>query len=188
MKKGFSGRNLILFLCLLVLGGTLSAGCLKESQLAITAMDVSADSITASTVQLNVTSAVANQYGFGSGDLTFILKVYDTDTGLIAAERADRVHGIGRRETAMVSQQVGLPRTGSYRLALTVLEGQVQKAVGEITVRNLERLPTDRDRAGVVIQDMDFIVKGVANGRATIESDIYFTNQVRTRPEPTMSR
>jgi hypothetical protein len=44
-------------------------------------------------------------------------------------------------------------------------------------VRNLERLPTDRDRTGVEIQDIDFIVKSVANGRATIESDIYFTNQ-----------
>jgi hypothetical protein len=177
LKTGNSRRIPILVLFAVIIGCILSTGCLKESQLAITGMDVGADSITASTVQLNVTTTAANRYGFGSGDLTFILKAYDTETGLLAGERSDRVRGVGKGETARVSQPVPLPRRGSYRLAVTILDGQVQKAVGELTVRNLERLPTDRDRAGVEIQDIDFIVKGVGGGRATIESDIYFTNE-----------
>jgi hypothetical protein len=161
----------------ILIAGALTAGCLKESRLAITGMDVAADTITTSTVWLNVTTAVTNQFGFGNGDLTFSLKAYDTGTGLVAAERSDRGGGIGKGETATISQQVALPRSGSYRLAITIFEGQSQKAEGEVTVSNLERLPTDRDRAGVEISDIDFIVKGVSNGRATIESDIYFTNE-----------
>jgi hypothetical protein len=177
MKSGFSEKMAILVLCTVLSGAILTAGCLRESQLAITNMDVGADSVAASSVRLNVTTSVTNQFGFGNGDLTFSLKAYDTDTGLLAAEKVDRAPGLGKGETARVSQQVDLPRSGSYRLAVTVFEGQMQKAEGEITVRNLERLPTDRDRVGVAIQDIDFIVKGVSNGRATIECDIYFTNE-----------
>ncbi len=177
MKKIFPGKVIIPVFCAILIAGALSAGCLKESRLAITGMDVGADTITTSTVWLNVTTAVTNQFGFGNGDLTFSLKAYDTGTGLMAAERSDRAGGIGKGQTARISQQVALPRSGSYRLAVTIFEGQSQKAEGEITVRNLERLPADRDRAGVEIQDIDFIVKGVSNGRATIESDIYFTNE-----------
>jgi hypothetical protein len=172
-----SGRILVPVVCLLLAAGALSGGCLKESSLAITGMDVGADAITGSTVLLNVTTAVTNQYGFGNGDLTFSLKAYDTGTGLVAAERSDGTGVLGRGQTARISQGITLPRQGSYRIAVTVFEGQSQKTQGEITVSNLERLPTDRDRAGVVIQDIDFIVKGVAGGRATIEADIYFTNE-----------
>jgi hypothetical protein len=179
LKLAVSGKILIPVLCAILLGGILSAGCLKESQLAITGMDVGADSIATSAVRLNVTTAVTSLAGFGSGDLTFSLKAYDMDTGLLAAETTERAGGLGKGGTAVVSQPVDLPRSGSYRLAVTVFEGQMQKAEGEVTVRNLERLPTDRDRAGVEIQDIDFIVKGVSNGRATIESDIYFTNEGR---------
>jgi hypothetical protein len=174
--KGVSAPILGLLLCGLFFGGVLSAGCLKESSLAITGMDVGADAITGPAVVLNVTTAVTNEFGVGNGDLTFSLKAYDTDTGLVAAEREDRAGGLGKGQTARVSQTITLPRSGSYRLAATIFEGESQKAQGEITVRNLERLPPDSSRAGVEISDIDFIVKGVSGGRATIESDIYFTN------------
>lgn len=177
MKGHFPGTLTLFVLCALLAAGALTAGCLKESRLAITGMDVGADTITSSNVLLNVTTAVTNQFGFGSGDLTVVLKAYDTGTGLVAAERTDRAGGVGKGETARVSQLVTLPRSGSYRLAVTVFEGAKQKVNGEITVSSLERLPTDRDRTGVVIEDIDFIVKGVNNGKAIIESDIYFTNQ-----------
>ncbi|MDD1669167.1 MAG: PGF-CTERM sorting domain-containing protein [Methanomicrobiales archaeon] len=177
MKKVYSGKFILPVFLALLIAGALSAGCLKESSLAITGMDVGADAISGSTVLLNVTTAVTNQYGFGNGDLTFSLKAYDIATGLVAAERADRAGGLGKGQTARVSQGMTLPRQGSYRLVVTIFEGQSQKTRGEITVSNLERLPTDRDRVGVMIQDIDFIVKGVANGRATIEADIYFTNE-----------
>jgi len=177
VKKIIPGKFLVPVFCAILLAGALSAGCLKESRLAITGMDVGADMITTSTVFLNVTTAVTNQFGFGNGDLTFVLKAYDTGTGLVAAEKTDTAGGLGKGDTARISQRLTLPRSGSYRLAVTIFEGKMQKAGGEITVQNLERLPTDRDRVGVEIQDIDFIVKGVANGRATIESDIYFTNE-----------
>jgi hypothetical protein len=177
VKKVCSYKFVIPVLCAILIAGIMSAGCLKESRLAITGMDVGADTITSPTVLLNVTTAVTNQFGFGNGDLTFVLKAYDIGTGLVAAEKTDTAGGLGKGDTARISQHVVLPRSGSYRLAVTIFEGKMQKAGGEITVQNLERLPTDRDRVGVEIQDIDFIVKGVSNGRATIESDIYFTNE-----------
>jgi len=184
VRKIFSGRFVIPVFLAILIAGTLSVGCLKESSLAITGMDVGADATTGSTVLLNVTTAVTNQLGFGNGDLTFSLKAYDTGTGLVAAKREDRAGGLGKGQTARVSQGITLPRQGSYRLVVTIFEGQSQKTQGEITVSNLERLPTDRDRVGVEIQDIDFIVKGVTNGRATIESDIYFTNEGAVTSSP----
>jgi hypothetical protein len=177
VKVNVPGAIALLVLCALLATGALTAGCLKESRLVITGMDVGADTVTSSNVLLNVTTAVTNQFGFGSGDLTFLLKAYDTDTGLVAAERSDRAGATGKGQTTRVSQGITLPRQGSYRIAVTIFEGQSQKTRGEITISNLERLPADRDRAGVVIQDIDFIVKGVGGGRATIQSDIYFTNE-----------
>ncbi|MDD1664691.1 MAG: PGF-CTERM sorting domain-containing protein [Methanomicrobiales archaeon] len=179
MHPVLSGKPIFLVILILLSGSILVTGCLKESRLAVTGMDVKADSIASSSVRLNVTSSVTSQSGFGSGDLTFVLEAYDTDTGLVAAERADKTGGLGKGQTARASQTIDLPRSGSYRLVVTIFEGQMQKTQGELTVRNLERLPTDRDRAGVEIQDIDFIVKGVSNGRAIIVSDIYFTNEGR---------
>lgn len=179
MKRDALHAITILVLCTILITGALSTGCLRESRLAVTGMDVGADTITSSTVQLNVTTSVTNQFGFGNGDLTFRLKAYDTGTGLVAAERADRTAGVGKGGTVRVSQAIILPRRGSYRITVTVFEGEMRKAEGEVTVQNLERLPTERDRAGVEIQDIDFIVKGVESGRATIECDIYFTNEGR---------
>ena len=44
---------------------------------------------------------------------------------------------------------------------------------------NLERLTPDIQETGLSITDIDFLVKKVAGDRATIQTDIYFTNDNR---------
>jgi PGF-CTERM protein len=46
-------------------------------------------------------------------------------------------------------------------------------------VYNLERLTPDIQETGLSITDIDFLVKKVAGDRATIQTDIYFTNDNR---------
>ena len=164
-------------ICALIIAGMLLAGCLKESSLDITGMDVGTDSVSGTTVVLNVTTAVTNTYGFPNGDLTFGLKAYDTSTELLVAGKDTRAAGLAKGDTAVVSQTLSLPRQGSYRIVVTIFEGESRKTEGEITVSNLEMLTPDNQATGVEIRDIDFIVKGVSNGRATIESDIYFVNE-----------
>jgi hypothetical protein len=163
-----------LLLCLAVLA--FSAGCLKDSSVEVTGISVGAEKVTGAEVTLNVTTEIQNYYGVSSGISRVQLKAYDTSSGLEVAEKTSDAGFLGIRGSGSVSQTIVLPRTGSYRLVSTVLENGQRKGQGEKTVYNLERLTPDIQETGLSISDIDFLVRTVAGDRATIQTDIYFTN------------
>ncbi|MDD1681371.1 MAG: hypothetical protein LUQ35_07160, partial [Methanoregula sp.] len=164
----------VLLICLAVLAA--SAGCLKDSAVAVTGITVGADRVTGAEVTLNVTTEVQNSYGVSSGISRVQLKAYDTTSGLVVAEQTGDAGFLGIRGSGSATQTLVLPRTGSYRLVSTVFENGQRKGQGEKTVYNLERLTPDIQETGLSITDIDFLVKKVAGDRATIQTDIYFTN------------
>jgi len=168
---------IVLLLCLAVLAS--GAGCLKDSTVAVTGMTVGADKVTGAEVTLNVTTEVQNTYGVSSGVSRIQLKAYDTTSGLQVAEQTSDAGFLSIRGSGSVTQTIVLPRTGSYRLVSTVFENGQRKGQGEKTVYNLERLTPDIQETGLSITDIDFLVKKVAGDRATIQTDIYFTNDNR---------
>lgn len=167
----------VLLICLAVLA--ISAGCLKDSAVAVTGITVGADRVTGAEVTLNVTTEVQNTYGVSSGISRVQLKAYDTTSGLVVAEQTSDAGFLGIRGSGSATQTIVLPRTGSYRLVSTVFENGQRKGQGEKTVYNLERLTPDIQETGLSITDIDFLVKKVAGDRATIQTDIYFTNDNR---------
>lgn len=167
----------VLLICLAVLA--FSAGCLKESSVAVTDLTVGADKVTGAEVALNVTTEIQNVRGFSTGISRVQLRAYDTASGLVAAEQATDAGFLGIGGTGTVTQVITLPRTGSYRLVSTVFENGQRKGQGEKTVYSLERLVPDVQEIGLSITDIDFLVKKVAGDRATIQTDIYFTNDNR---------
>jgi hypothetical protein len=167
----------VLLICLAVLAA--SAGCLKDSAVAVTGITVGADRVTGAEVTLNVTTEVQNSYGVSSGISRVQLKAYDTTSGLVVAEQTGDAGFLGIRGSGSATQTLVLPRTGSYRLVSTVFENGQRKGQGEKTVYNLERLTPDIQETGLSITDIDFLVKKVAGDRATIQTDIYFTNDNR---------
>jgi len=168
---------IFILLCLGIL--IISAGCLKESSVAVTGITVGAQKVTGAEVTLNVTSDIQNTYGVSSGIARVQLRAYDTESGLVVAERFDDAGFLGVRGSGSVSQTIDLPRKGSYRLVSSVYENGQRKGTGEITVYNLERLTPDIQETGLSISDIDFLVKKVAGERAEIQTDIYFTNDNR---------
>jgi hypothetical protein len=58
----------------------------------------------------------------------------------------------------------------------TVYRGDLFRGQGEITVNNLEQLTPDIQQSGLIIEDMDFIVKKVTGSSAVIQTDIYVAN------------
>ena len=166
-----------LLICLAVLA--LSAGCLKESSVAVTDLTVGADRVTGAEVALNVTTEIQNVRGVSTGISRVQLRAYDTASGLVAAEQVSDAGFLGIGGTGTVTQLITLPRTGSYRLVSTVFENGKRKGQGEKTVYSLERLVPDVQEIGLSITDTDFLVKKVAGDRATIQADIYFTNDNR---------
>jgi hypothetical protein len=167
----------VLLLCLVMLA--FSAGCLRDSSVAVTSITVGAQKVTGSEVTLNVTSEIQNTYGVSSGIARVQLKAYDTASGLVVAEQTGDAGFLGIRGSGSITQTIVLPRTGSYRLISTVFENGQRKGQGELTVYSLDRLTPDIQETGLAITDIDFLVKKVAGDRVTIQTDVYFTNNNR---------
>ena len=85
----------LIILCLGIL--VLSAGCLKDSSVAVTGITVGAQNVTGADVTLNVTSDIQNTYGVSSGISRVQLKAYDTSSGLLVAEKTSDAGFLGIR-------------------------------------------------------------------------------------------
>jgi hypothetical protein len=166
-----------LLLALVVIILVFTSGCLKESGIAVTGINVGAERIGSAEVTLNVTTDVENTYGVSSGITRVLLKAYDTGTGLVVVEKTGDAGYLGVHGAGSVSQTIVLPRKGSYRLESTAYENNQRKGQGELTVYNLEQLTPDNQEPGLLITDIDFLVKSVNAGKAVIQTDIYFTNE-----------
>jgi hypothetical protein len=154
----------------------LTAGCLREGYISVKDMDIQAEHVTASYVTMNVTTHLQNAGGAGDRDLDLRLNAFNTDSGLLEAEQATTVPGIGWGETRAVSQTLVLPREGSYTLVATAYRGNKNLGNHQITIRNLDQLVPDTQKSDLVIEEMDFIVKSVNGGSAVIQADIYVAN------------
>ncbi|MGB3944874.1 MAG: hypothetical protein WBK88_08800 [Methanothrix sp.] len=177
IKREKSAVAIGLLSILIVATTVFTGGCLKESRVAVTGINVGAEKVGVAEVTLNVTTDVENVYGVSSGITRVVLKVYDTETGLVVVEDAANSGGLGIRGAGSVLQTIVLPRKGSYRLESTAYENNKRKGRGEITVYNLERLTPENLEPGLLITDIDFLVKSLDSGWAVIQTDIYFTNE-----------
>ena len=92
----------VLLICLAVLAT--SAGCLKDSAVAVTGITVGADKVTGAEVTLNVTTEVQNTYGVSSGISRVQLKAYDTTSGLVVAEQTGDAGFLGIRGSGSATQ------------------------------------------------------------------------------------
>jgi len=170
--------SLLLMCCIL------SAGCLKEGTYSVQDMTIRADQVTASYATLNVTSTIYNSRGVASGPLDVRLRAYGTDSRMLVAETVTSVPAPGWGTVREVSQAVTLPREGSYRLVVAVNPDSMYRGQSEIQVNNLERLVPDIQQSDLVIDGLDFIVRGTNGGTATIQADVYVANGGRTGSGP----
>ena len=169
--------SLLLVLLVGVLAVT-AAGCLREGTAGVTGITVEPVNVTAGAVVLNVSTTVQHWSGPGVGAGTLRVEVLDDETGLRVHEGTRQVDPIGPGSTVVVPYELTLPRRGSYRVRASLAGAGVQQAAGgEVTVRSLERLPPDDARTPITIADMDFLVRGVENGRARIQAEVQLTNQ-----------
>ncbi|MDD4496841.1 MAG: hypothetical protein PHV51_01610 [Methanosarcinaceae archaeon] len=174
----------IIILISVILACSISSGCVRsfeeESYYDITDMDISAERTGAAFVDLNVTTYIEKDRGSPAGKNTsLLLKAYSLESGLLVEQKELELGGFEKRETRAVSQALSLPKTGSYELQVVLFEEKTRKSSGEIKVYSLEALPADVQEIGIGIPEMDFIVRGVKDGKVLIESDIYLTNEGR---------
>ena len=163
-----------------------AAGCLKEGTAGVTGITVEPMNVTAGEVVLNVSTTVQHWSGPGLGAGVLRVEVIDDETGLRVHEGRQEFDPVRPGTTVVVPYELTLPRRGSYRGRASLATSGFQGAGGEVTVRSLERLPPDTARTPITITDMDFLVRGVTNGRAQIEAEVQLTNQ-GTGPNPNLT-
>ena len=171
-----TGPRWLLLLAVAVLAVT-SAGCLREGTASVTGITVEPVNVTAGAVVLNVSTTVQHWSGPGIGAGLLRIEALDDETGLRVHEGMREFDRVGPGSTIVVPYELTLPRRGSYRVRASLAGGGVQTGAGEVTVRSLERLPPDDARTPIALADMDFLVRGVENGRVRIEAEVQLTNQ-----------
>lgn len=176
----------VAFALVLLLAGT--AGCLREheeyeepSYLRLAGLDLAPERVLAQDVVLNVTPIVENLGRGDTGEVLVRAKAYSEDTGFRLSENETTAGVIGGESTRIVSQFLRVPRQGSIRVDVSLVEGERVQKVGSISARNLGSLEPEVLDTGLRISDIDFLVQGVGGdsnaSRATIRSDLYITNE-----------
>lgn len=163
-----------------------SAGCLREGSMEVTGIEVAPAAVTAGDVTLNISVSIERTSGVGASRPTLLIRAIDTETGLRVNESSGEIAAVGTGGTVIASREIVLPRRGSYRLVAQVFEDGKRRATGELIVSSLEELTPDDLRTTVAMVDMDFIVRSVAQGRATIGAEVSFTNE-GSEPNPPFS-
>lgn len=168
---------IVIFLLILV---SFPSGCIKnfekESNIIITDTELSADKVTSSFVDINVTTYILHTSGIQKNDTSLQLKVFDSNTDFLKSRKVIEVGPIKEGETSSVSQSIRLPREGTYRVEFVLSDGNKTKSTAEIYLSGLERLKTDVQEIGIGIDSIDFLVRKVVGNNVVIESDVYLTN------------
>jgi len=174
-----SGRIYCTAIFLLALA-IFASGCIKnfeeESNVIIADTELSADKVTSSFVDINITTFILHTSGVQKNDTSLELKVFDRSTGLLKLRNTVDVGFIKEGETSSISQSIRLPKEGQYRIESVLYEGNKTKHTAEIQLSGLEGLKTDVQEIGIGIDSMDFLVRKVVGNNVVIENDIYLTN------------
>lgn len=174
-----NARIYFIAIFLLILA-SFSSGCIKnfekEFNIIITDTELSADKVTSSFVDINVTTYILHTSGIQKNDTSLQLKVFDSNTDFLKSRKVIEVGPIKEGETSSVSQSIRLPREGTYRVEFVLSDGNKTKSTAEIYLSGLERLKTDVQEIGIGIDSIDFLVRKVVGNNVVIESDVYLTN------------
>lgn len=166
---------------LILLSAVALSGCIKspsdDTRLSIDTIDISAEHVRGASIDINVTADVRNYGDIDTKNTSLLLKVYNDRTGLVERQMRSRIGAIGAGKTVSVTQSLALPKKEGYELKLTLYEGDVWKDAGSRSIFNLESIQADVMETGIVVGEIDFLVRNTSKKAAVIESDIYFTNE-----------
>ncbi len=174
---------LLAFAVLVVLVATIGGGLESHrlSRLRIADIDISAEAVGFSDAVLNVSVYIDNDGTGSSGDITLMIKAYDTDTNLLVVTNSTQVGVIRAKETKVVSAPVRVPKRGNYRLRIVVFEDGKRQLQGERVIYGLTSLEPP-SAARISIRGIDFLVQAVEEGvpvgkqHVVINTTLYIDN------------
>ncbi|MEZ5335730.1 MAG: hypothetical protein R2741_11070 [Methanolobus sp.] len=171
-------KSFLLFLIVILVSS--SCGCLRdfteEPNMAITDIEMSAESVKTNYAWFNITSYIENMGGDSSANQTLMIKVFNKQTDLLELKQEAYIGVVKEDETKVITQTIRLPKKGTYRIELEILRDGEAIYDRRITLSGIDSLPTDLQETGIQIDGIDFIVKGVNEGSVTLGNDIYLKN------------
>jgi len=146
------------------------------SQLFIREVDVKPTEVTSATVEVNVTAYI-NHAGGKTKNATMLLRAISRDTGLLATQATAPIPGTDSEKTLAISQHLKVERNGGYELKLLLFDNGSIRDSGSVNIQGLNAITPQSKRSGINLNNIDFMVSGVSDGRVTIEPDIYLENR-----------
>ncbi len=172
-------RHCLLWLLLIAIIAI--SGCLKTgedyTELGIDAVDIGADQVKGSYIDFNITTYIENYGNSAARNVSLLLKAYNGQTDLLERQIRTRAGNVDADKTIGISQLLRLPKKGSYKIQVSLYDGDVRKTTQWRTISNLESLQPDVKDIGLEIDEVDFLVRNASNGKVIIENDIYVTNE-----------
>ena len=170
------------FILMIILFSAAGSGCLREfdeqePQLGISDIEIASDSVKSTYAWFNVTTYVENRGADSNGNATVMLKAFSEQTGLLELKQEADVGPIKKDETKEVSQNIRLPKSGSYRIIAVIINDGEMGYERRMTLSGIERLPTDQQETGIQIEGIDFIVRKASSSGIVIQNDIYLKNE-----------
>lgn len=168
-----------------------TAGCLREYEdphhLRVVNIDLAPARVLARELTLGVNVTLDNRGGGATGNVELIAKAYSESTGFLLAEDRNAVGTIPGDTTREIPMRVQVPREGSVRVDVSVLEdGQGQQSAS-VHARNLGVLEPEVVDTGVRVSGIDFVVTSIDgegtgrndtdSARVRVQSDLYLTNE-----------
>ena len=200
-ELNFMDRNLlsiaIVVVLFLLFAGLLavSGGIKEESHLWIRNIDIMADAVDES--EVNITAIIVIEHeGDAASDVELLAKLYDGETGLLLDEKSAPVgtieyqrymdaKGVMQEKKVIVIEKgkgsvetrlpFTVPREGSYRVSVELFEGDEFVTSREARISGLSTLEVKGDVA-LEIRDVDFAVNGSTGDRTLIDATAYIEN------------
>ncbi len=144
--------------------------------LSIREVDVKPVEVTSAIVEVNVTAYI-NQGGGKTRNASMLIRAIRSDTKLLEAQVFTPFNGTGSDKTLIVSQNLKVERNGGYELKILLFNNGMILDSGSVNIVGLNALTPQSKRSGIILNNMDFTVKGVSAGRVAIASDIYLENR-----------
>ncbi len=147
----------------------------KPGGFVIRDIDLKPVKVTTSTAVFSV-GVYLDHYGGNSSNSSLIIKVLDTDTGLLMQEVPMPIPEVEGEKTIEVRNNISVKREGGYEIKVLVFDRDRIVESGSVVINGLEALTPEKREVGVKIRDADFGIRDVSGGKVSVEVGVYVEN------------
>lgn len=139
-------------------------------------VDVKPVEVTSSQIEVNVTAYIDHYKGTAK-NATMLIRAINSNTGLLETEISAPIPASDDEKTVTSSANLKVDRNGNYDFKILLYDNGTIRDSGSVGIRGLNALTPAVKNIGVTVSNIDFVVTGTSEGRATIRSDIYLENR-----------